>query len=164
MAHEADTRVNRDARPKLHAGEGHLVSNIVTFVVLLAVFLLGFYVLQTATFTSVWELAASIAQPPLTRGWARQLAPSRRSVTGARHPVSFSRLVFTSRQAAAEGPERTSRSGPSRMFLAPCRRALPALTHTHTPRRLSHPVVTPPARVQTGRSIRFRERTPGSPS
>lgn len=61
MAHEADTRVNRDARPKLHAGEGHLVSNIVTFVVLLAVFLLGFYVLQTATFTSVWEFAASIA-------------------------------------------------------------------------------------------------------
>ena len=61
MAHEAHTRVNRDARPKLHAGEGHLVSNLVTFVVLLALLLLGFYLLNFVTFTTMWPFVAVIA-------------------------------------------------------------------------------------------------------
>jgi hypothetical protein len=49
-----------DQRPKLHSGEGHLVENLVVFAVLALIFLVGFYVLSFADFTTVWPFAACI--------------------------------------------------------------------------------------------------------
>ena len=47
-------------RPKLHGGDGHLVSNLVTFGILAAILLAGFYVLNFAEKNVVWPYAACI--------------------------------------------------------------------------------------------------------
>ena len=40
-----------------HSGEGHLVSNLVTFVIFLAIFLVGFYSLTWLSLDNIWPMA-----------------------------------------------------------------------------------------------------------
>ncbi|GAA3289522.1 hypothetical protein ACFFON_16005 [Arthrobacter citreus] len=44
-----------------HSGEGHLVSNLVTFVIFLAIFLVGLYSLTWLTLDNVWPMAICLA-------------------------------------------------------------------------------------------------------
>lgn len=52
--------VSGSDRPKLHGGDGHLVSNLVTFGILTVILLAGFYVLNFVEKNVVWPYAASI--------------------------------------------------------------------------------------------------------
>ena len=55
MSHEA----NAENQPS-HAGEGHLVENLVVFAVVFGAFLLGIYLLNWLTFDAVWPMAAIV--------------------------------------------------------------------------------------------------------
>jgi hypothetical protein len=55
MSHEA----NAEAQPA-HAGKGHLVGNILVFVIMFGLFLLGMYLLTWFTPQNVWPMAAVI--------------------------------------------------------------------------------------------------------
>ena len=44
-----------------HSGEGHLVSNLVTFVIFLAIFLVGLYSLTWLSLDNVWPMAICLA-------------------------------------------------------------------------------------------------------
>ena len=48
------------AKQPTHSGEGHLVSNLVTFVIYLAIFVAGFYCLTWLTLDTVWPMAACL--------------------------------------------------------------------------------------------------------
>lgn len=43
-----------------HSGEGHLVSNVVTFVIFLAIFLVGLYSLTWLSLDNVWPMVACL--------------------------------------------------------------------------------------------------------
>ncbi|MHA7239300.1 hypothetical protein [Arthrobacter sp. TMS1-12-1] len=45
-------------RQPAHAGEGHLIGNIVVFVIIMGAFLLGIYLLNWLTLDAVWPMAA----------------------------------------------------------------------------------------------------------
>ncbi|MHA7282245.1 hypothetical protein [Arthrobacter sp. TMS2-4] len=55
MSHEATA-----AKQPSHAGEGHLVENIVVFAVIFGAFLLGIYLLNWLTLETVWPMAAIV--------------------------------------------------------------------------------------------------------
>ena len=55
MSHEPTT-----AKQPSHAGEGHLVENVVVFVVIFGAFLLGIYLLNWLTLETVWPMAAIV--------------------------------------------------------------------------------------------------------
>ncbi|WP_434992899.1 hypothetical protein [Arthrobacter sp. Ld5] len=55
MSHEA----NAEKQPS-HAGEGHLVENVVVFVLIFGAFLLGIYLLNWLTLETVWPMAAIV--------------------------------------------------------------------------------------------------------
>ena len=44
-----------------HSGEGHLVSNLVTFIVFMAIFAVGLYALSWLTLDNVWPMVICLA-------------------------------------------------------------------------------------------------------
>ncbi|MBP3037134.1 hypothetical protein J2M53_12860 [Arthrobacter sp. zg-ZUI100] len=44
-----------------HSGEGHLVSNLVTFVIFLAIFMVGLYSLTWLTLDNIWPMVICLA-------------------------------------------------------------------------------------------------------
>ncbi|WP_082046426.1 hypothetical protein [Arthrobacter sp. L77] len=48
------------AKQPSHAGEGHLVENVVVFVLIFGAFLLGIYLLNWLTLDTVWPMAAIV--------------------------------------------------------------------------------------------------------
>ncbi len=55
MSHEANAEA-----PPAHAGKGHLVGNILVFVIMFGLFLLGIYLMTWFTPQNVWPMAAII--------------------------------------------------------------------------------------------------------
>jgi hypothetical protein len=62
MSHEASAERNsrRADSPPAHAGKGHLVGNILVFVIMFGMFLLGMYLLTWFTPQNIWPMAAVI--------------------------------------------------------------------------------------------------------
>lgn len=44
-----------------HSGEGHLVSNVITFVIFLAIFMVGLYSLTWLSLDNVWPMVICLA-------------------------------------------------------------------------------------------------------
>ena len=55
MSHEPTVE-----RQPAHAGEGHLVENVVVFAIIFGAFLLGIYLLNWLTLDAVWPMAAIV--------------------------------------------------------------------------------------------------------
>jgi hypothetical protein len=55
MSHEVNA-----GGPPAHAGKGHLVGNILVFVIMFGLFLLGMYLLTWFTADNVWPMAAIV--------------------------------------------------------------------------------------------------------
>ncbi|MHA7287375.1 hypothetical protein ACX80I_13940 [Arthrobacter sp. MDT3-44] len=63
MSHEASARsdAGSDAeRSPAHAGKGHLVENILVFVIMFGMFLVGMYLLTWLSLDNVWPMAALV--------------------------------------------------------------------------------------------------------
>ena len=59
MSHEASTRSDAGSSPA-HAGKGHLVGNVLVFVIMFGMFLLGMYLLTWLSLDNVWPMAALV--------------------------------------------------------------------------------------------------------
>ena len=59
MSHEAQARSDAENSPA-HAGKGHLVGNILVFVLMFGMLLLGMYLLTWLTLDTVWPMTAII--------------------------------------------------------------------------------------------------------
>ena len=59
MSHEASARSDAGSSPA-HAGKGHLVGNILVFVIMFGMFLLGLYLVSWLSLDNVWPMAALV--------------------------------------------------------------------------------------------------------
>ena len=59
MSHEANARGNGESSPA-HAGKGHLVENIVVFVLIFGAFLFSMYLLTWFTPQDIWPMAVIV--------------------------------------------------------------------------------------------------------
>ncbi len=59
MSHEAITAQGREHEPE-HAGKGHLVENIIVFVIMFGMFVLGVYLLSWFRPDNIWPMGAIV--------------------------------------------------------------------------------------------------------